>query len=522
MEFLLPSQITLIPSIIISFLFIYFVLRKNTTTTNERAPPEAGSGWPIIGHLPLLAGRKLVHKVLGALADKHGPIFTIRLGAQRAIVVSNSEIARECFTGSNDKVFLNRPKSIAAVHLSHNYANFGLSPYGPYWREVRKIAMLELLSNHRLAMLGHVWESEVKNSVKEVYEKWVKEGSCSVEMKRWFEDMILKLAVRLIAGNGQLEVDEGIRKAFRAFFELIGAFTVGDVIPFLRWLDLGGYEKEMKRTGKKMDDLLQEWLDEHKRRKISGDAVEADKDFMDVMLEILDGGTNNALKFDADTVNKATCQALTLGATDTTTTTLTWAVALLLNNPHVLKKAQEELDSQIGGQRQVEESDVKNLVYIQAIVKETLRLYPPTQLLPPRESIEDCTVGGYHVPAGTTLFVNLWKIHHNPQVWPNPWVFRPERFLMTHKDVDLRGNHFELLPFGSGRRGCPGISLGLQIVQFALASLVHAFEIATSDNEPVDMTESFGLTNVKAMPLEVVLTPRLPSRVYAGCMVNDL
>lgn len=112
----------------------------------------------------------------------------------------------------------------------------------------------------------------------------------------------------IIAGNGQPEVDEGIRKAFRAFFELIGVFTVGDAIPFLRWLDLGGYEKEMKRTGKKMDDLLQEWLDEHKRRKISGEAVEADKDFMNVMLEILDGGTNNALKFDADTVNKATCQ----------------------------------------------------------------------------------------------------------------------------------------------------------------------------------------------------------------------
>ncbi|KAG5543330.1 hypothetical protein RHGRI_016159 [Rhododendron griersonianum] len=523
MEFLLPSQITLLPSIIISFLFIYYLLRKKKTTSNRRAPPEAGGGWPIIGHLPLFAGRKLVHKVLGALADKHGPIFTIRLGAQRAIVVSNSEIARECFTGSNDKVLLNRPKSIAAVHLSHNYANFGSSPYGPYWREVRKIAMLELLSNHRLTMLSHVWESEVKNSVKELYEKWVKEGSSSVEMNRWFEDMIFKFAVRLIAGkqliiagNGQPEVDEGIRKAFRAFFELMGVFTVGDAIPFLRWLDLGGYEKEMKRTGKKMDDLLQEWLDEHKRRKISGEAAEVDKGFMGVMLEILDGGTNNALKFDADTVNKATCMALALGATDTTTATLTWAVALLLNNPHALKKAQEELDSQIGGQRQVEESDIKNLVYIQAIVKETLRLYPPAQLIPPRETIEDCTVGGYHVPMGTTLFVNLWKIHHNPQVWPNPWVFRPERFLTTHKDVDLRGKHFDLLPFGSGRRGCPGISLGLQIVQFALASLVHAFEIATLDNEPVDMTESFGLTNVKAMPLEVVLTPRLPSRVYAG------
>lgn len=274
--------------------------------TEKKAPPEAGGSWPVIGHLPLLAGHKLAHKVLGALADKHGPIFTIRLGLHRAVVVSNSEIAKECYTGLNEKVFLNKPKSIAAEHMSYNYAQFGLSPYGPYWREMRKISNLELLSNHRLTMLSPVFETVVKKSVKEVYER-VKVGSCLVEIKRWFSDMTLKLAVRLIAGNGKTEVDEGYREAFRAFFELMGTFTVADAIPFLRWLDLGGYEKEMKRTGKKIDDLLQEWLDEHKRRKISREVAEAEKHFMGVMFEILDGCTNDALNFDADTINKATC-----------------------------------------------------------------------------------------------------------------------------------------------------------------------------------------------------------------------
>lgn len=235
---------------------------------------------------------------------------------------------------------------------------------------------------------------------------------------------------------------------------------------------------------------------------------------MDVMLDILAGGTNEALSFDADIINKATCLGLTLGGTDTTTTTLTWAVALLLNNPRVLKKAQAELDMHVGRQRQVEESDIKNLVYIQAITKETLRLYAPAQLLPPRESTEDCIVGGYHVAAGTRLFVNLWKIHRDPRVWPEPGEFRPERFLTTHNDVDLKGKHFELMPFGSGRRVCPGISFALQVVQFTLASLVHAFEITTQANEHVDMTESFGFTNVKAIPVEVLLTPRLCSELY--------
>jgi len=271
----------------------------------------------------------------------------------------------------------------------------------------------------------------------------------------------------------------------------------------------------MKKTGKKIDDVLQRWLDEHKRKKNSGEATVAEKDFMDVMLEILDDGTNEVLNFfDADTINKATCLGFTLGGTDTTPTTLTWAVALLLNNPHALKKAQEELDTHVGGQRQVKESDMKNLVYIQAIIKETMRLHSPIQLITIRENVEDCIVGGYHVPAGTRLFVNLWKIHHDPRVWPEPWEFWPERFLTTHKDVDLRGKHFDLIPFGSGRRGCPGVSFTLQIVEFTLASLVHAFEIATPTGEPVDMSEGSGFPNRKVMPLEVILTPRLPTELY--------
>ncbi|KAK9271354.1 hypothetical protein L1049_026944 [Liquidambar formosana] len=206
--------------------------------------------------------------------------------------------------------------------------------------------------------------------------------------------------------------------------------------------------------------------------------------------------------------------AVLSGSTDTTTITLVWALSLLLNNRNALKKAQEELDFHIGKERQVEESDMENLVYLQAILKETLRLYPAAPLSGPHESMEDCIVGGYHVPKGTRLVVNIWKIHRDPRVWLDPYEFRPERFLTTHKDVDLRGQHFELIPFGSGRRMCPGLSLSVQVIQLTLASLLHGFDIATISNEPVDMRESFGLTILKATPLEVLLTPRLSSHLY--------
>ena len=208
-------------------------------------------------------------------------------------------------------------------------------------------------------------------------------------------------------------------------------------------------------------------------------------------------------------------QAIILAATDTTTVTMTWALALLLNNRKALKKAQQELDQHVGRYRLVNESDLNNLVYIQAILKETLRLYPAGPLSVPHESTEDCTVSGYHVPAGTRLLVNLSKLHRDPRVWCEPDKFRPERFLSGDgKSIDVRGQSFELLPFGSGRRMCPGVSFALQVTELVLASLIQGFDITTPSNEPVDMSESVGLTNLKASPLDVLLTPRLPPEAY--------
>ena len=199
-----------------------------------------------------------------------------------------------------------------------------------------------------------------------------------------------------------------------------------------------------------------------------------------------------------------------IAGSDSITVAMTWALCLILNNPRVLKKAQDELDIQIGRERQVKESDIKDLPYLQAIVKECLRLYPASQVISLLEAIEDCTLStGYHIPAGTQLMVNVWKVHRDEQVWPDPHSFKPERFLASHKDIDVRGQNYELLPFGSGRRSCPGMSLALQMMQLTLATLLHSFEMFTPLNEPVDMTMSTGLVNIKATPLDVFLIPRL-------------
>ncbi|XP_061365623.1 cytochrome P450 82A4-like [Gastrolobium bilobum] len=503
-----------------------FILCRPSKVDHSREAPIVEGAWPIFGHLPLMlsgSNSTTPHRTLGAMADKCGPLFTIKLGSTPTLVLSNWEMAKECFT-TNDMAVSSRPKLVAVEHMSYNQAVFSFAPYGPYWRELRKVATLEIFSSRRVDQLRDFRVLEVQTSIKELFNVWCKRrNECNyvlVDMKQWFFqltfNMVLRMAVRKRYFGDETGVDEneGQRciKALREFMRLTGEFTVGDAIPYLRWFDFGGHEKAMKETAKEFDRILGEWLEEHCKNRTLDEKVDRDQDLMDVMLSVFDGTTID--EFDTNTVIKATIWTLIVGGTDTSSVTLTWALSLILRNPLILEKAKAELDTQVGKERSVSESDISKLVYLQAIVKETLRLYPPAPLSGPREFINNCTLGGYDVKKGTRLITNLWKIHTDPNVWSDPMEFKPERFLTTHKDIDVRGHHFELLPFGSGRRMCPGISFGLHIVHLTLASFLHSFEILNPSSEPIDMTESFGLSNVKASPLEIMVKPRLSPNCY--------
>ncbi|KAL5855719.1 hypothetical protein ACOSQ4_005521 [Xanthoceras sorbifolium] len=340
-----------------------------------------------------------------------------------------------------------------------------------------KLATVELLSNHRLEILQHVRDTEINIFIKELYAQCVKNGGVvAVEIKERFSHLSANVIVRMIA----------------------------DIVK--------DYISKMKRTARQLDYVLKNWVKEHGQRRLNRNVSYEKQDFIHVMLSAMDNHKISAQ--DANTTVKATCLGLILGGSDTTTGTLTWGLSLLLNNRHVLKKAQDELNLHVGKHRQVDESDIKNLIYLQAIVMETLRLYPAVPLSGPREAMEDCTIAGYHIPAGTRLVVNLWKLHRDPRIWLNPSEFVPERFLNEHANLDVRGLQFEFLPFGSGRRKCPGISLALQVLHLTLARLLHAFELGTVKDTTVDMSEGPGLNVPKATPLEVILSPRLPSMLF--------
>ena len=206
---------------------------------------------------------------------------------------------------------------------------------------------------------------------------------------------------------------------------------------------------------------------------------------------------------------------LIAGGTESSAVTVEWAISELLKKPEIFKKATQELDEVIGRERWVEEKDIVNLPYINAIAKEIMRLHPVAPMLVPRLAREDFSVAGYDIPKGTQVLVNVWTIGRDPTIWDNPNDFCPERFL--DKAIDVRGHDFELLPFGAGRRMCPGYPLGLKVIQVSLANLLHGFNWRLPDGvkkEDLNMEEIFGLSTPKKFPLEVVVDPRIPHHVY--------
>ncbi|TVU41530.1 hypothetical protein EJB05_15058, partial [Eragrostis curvula] len=295
-------------------------------------------------------------------------------------------------------------------------------------------------------------------------------------------------------------------------FVLMGALNIGDMIPWLAWLDLQGYVGRMKRLRKMFDRFLEHVLDEHdERRRREGDKFVA-LDMVDQLMQLADD-PDLEVPIGRDGV-KAFILDLIAAGTDTSAATVEWAMSELLRNPDVLAKATAELDRVVGRGRLVTEADITSLPYLDAVVKEVMRLHPVAPLLIPRLSREATTTvaGGYDIPAGTLVFVNAWAIGRDPAAWAAPAEFRPERFVGSGVDL-IKGRDFGLLPFGSGRRMCPGVALGLRMVQLTLASLLHGFTWRLPDGvapEELSMEEKFGLTMPRLVPLQAVAEPRLP------------
>ncbi|XP_057841298.2 cytochrome P450 750A1-like [Cryptomeria japonica] len=478
-----------VASVVVGMIIIFMWVIFRDFKTKKSILPPGPRPLPIVGNLFQLG--ELPHHSLTNLAKKYGPIMYLRLGSFPTVVVSSPAMAKE-FLKTHDLVFANRPKSSSAKYMGYNGGDIFFSNYGEHWRQMRKLCTLELFTAKRMESYRGLREEEVAAMIGSIAMK------SRVDLRQRLTVLKQNIICRIMAGRRFSEDEmcggQSFTEMVRERFALGGSFCIGDFIPFLDWFDFGGFHRRMKRIHAVFDDFAVKVIDDHilRRRSVNVDGHERVKDLVDVLLDMAE--------FDPSITTlyiKSIMLDMITAAMETSSTTIEWAVSELLRNPSILTRAQEEIEGVAGKRRLLNESDVASLVYLRCIVKETFRLHPAGPLLAPHESSEACNVGGYNIPKGTRLIVNVWAIGRDETVWKDAQTFKPERFI--GKNIDVRGQHYELLPFGSGRRACPAISMGFSMVEFVLAQLLHCFD--WSEQSELNMDEAFGLTTPRKFPL---------------------
>ncbi|XP_050266062.1 cytochrome P450 81Q32-like [Quercus robur] len=481
-----------------------FVFKRRA---NPRNLPPSPPALPIIGHLHLL--KEPLHRTLHELSEKYGQILFLRCGTRKVLVISSPSAVEECFT-KKDIIFANRPRMLAGKHLNYNYKTIGFSSYGDHWRNLRRLTTLELFSTSRLATFTSVRQDEVRLLVKQLFQDSSREKPTKVELRPKLLDLNFNIMLRTIAGKryyGKEVVDQEAKQfqiIMKEVTELLGSSNLNDFLPVLQWVDFQGLEKRMVILKKKMDRFFQNLVDEHKRMRGSTSSQSVNEVTKMTLIDVMLSLQEIEPEFYTDEVIKSVILATLLAGTETSSTTMEWALSLLLKHPETMHKAWAEINTNVGQARFLDESDLTKLNYLQNVIDETLRLFPPAPLLIPHESSEECTVSGFHVEQGTMLLVNLWTIHRDPKLWVEPERFRPERF----EGVEAEGYHYQLLPFGVGRRACPGAALGRRVIGLALGALIQCFEWDKIGESEINMLEEAGIVIPRAEPLEALCKPR--------------
>ncbi|KAM7267528.1 hypothetical protein ACFE04_009694 [Oxalis oulophora] len=502
-------------------MFLYFLLRLRAGLSRPSRPflPPGPKAWPIIGNLHQIGTTP--HTNLAELARTYGPLMHIRLGFVDAIVVSSSSVA-SLFLKTHDANFSSRPRSSGAKYIGYNYHDLVFAPHGPRWRMLRKISSTHLFSGKALDSFRHVRQEEVAMLVQSIAK--AKGSTKPVDLAQMLNLCTVNAIGRVmlgyrVFGDGTSKVDtkaDEFKSMVVEMMVLSGICNVGEFIPGIEWLDLQGVVAKMKNVHKRFDTFLSEILEEHEKNH--DDVNGKQKDLLSTLISLKDHSNDEDERLNNTDIKALLLNMFTAG-TDTSSSTTEWAIAELIRHPKILARVQSELDTVVGRDRLVTEQDLPQLTYLQAVIKEAFRLHPSTPLSVPRVAAESCEVNGYHIPKGSTLLVNLWAIARDPEQWTDPLEFRPERFLPDGEkhNVDIRGNNFEVIPFGAGRRICVGMNLGLRMVQLMTASLVHGFDLGLGDGllaEELNMEEAYGLTLQRAEPLLVYPKLRLLASVY--------
>eukprot|EP00252_Welwitschia_mirabilis_P011703 TRINITY_DN2606_c0_g1_i1.p1 TRINITY_DN2606_c0_g1~~TRINITY_DN2606_c0_g1_i1.p1 ORF type:complete len:539 (-),score=9.53 TRINITY_DN2606_c0_g1_i1:249-1865(-) len=450
-------------------------------------------GVPVIGSM--LAMKGLAHRNLDALSRQCGggqliDMMAFSMGTTRAIVCSTVQHAKELL---NSAAFADRPPKEAATLLMFERA-MGFGPSSDYWRHLRRLAATHLFCPRRVLAAEPLRRQLSTTLVSHMSSlSFVDEG---IRVR----DVVQRVSLQNIMGclfgrtfDSSSERWGEVAEMVKEGYDLLGILNYSDHFPLLSFLDLQGVRKRSKKLLPKVHGFVEDVIRQH---KACPPASSDDSDFVDVLLS-LEG--SDKLQ-DSDMV--AVLWEMVFRGADTVAIVLEWILARLVMHQDIQERLHKEIDKVVGNSRAVAESDIPKLSYMQAVVKEVLRMHPPGPLLSwARLAIHDVQIGGHFIPAGTTAMVNMWAITHDEKVWKDPESFNPERFLSDAYDVNILGNDLRLAPFGSGRRVCPGRALGMHTVHVWLANLLHHFKWLPVAEHPVNLSELLKLSCEMKYPL---------------------
>ncbi|VVB00646.1 unnamed protein product [Arabis nemorensis] len=461
--------------------------------------PPSPQSLPIIGHLHLLLSVPC-HRSFQKLSSKYDPLLHLRTFNIPIVLVSSGSMAYELLR-TNDLNFATRDHEAPVMEKSILFGSFGFvsAPYGDYWRFMKKILVTNLLGGHSIERTRLIRGEELKTFGAMLFDKAEKNQTVDVgkEMMKLTNNSICRMIMgrKCSEENGEAKkIRDLVTKSLSLARKFLIASTVGRL---LKKVGISLFEKEIMEVSQRYDELLEKIIKEHEENPNKKE----DKDMIDVLLEVC-ADENADYKITRNQI-KGLFVELLLGGSDTSAQTTQWIMAELINHPEILKKLRDEIESVVGKTRMIQETDLSNLPYLQAVVKEGLRLHPHSPILT-RNATEGRKIGGFNIPQNTTIIINTYAVMRDPNSWEDPDEFQPERFIVSpSKGKEDEKEHLSLnyLPFGGGRRGCPGSNLGYIFVGVAIGIMVQCFDWRIN-GEKVNMEETGDLTLSMAHPLE--------------------
>ncbi|KAH6787251.1 hypothetical protein C2S52_006803 [Perilla frutescens var. hirtella] len=472
----------------------------------RRKLPPGPFPLPVVGNLLDLGRRP--HDSLTELSRKYGPLMSIHLGSLYTVVVSSPEMAKEILQ-KHGQVFSGRPIAEAVLACDHNKISMGFLPTASIWRDMRKICKEQIFSHGSLEASRGLRRHKLQQLL-DYAQRCCDEGRAVDIREAAFITTVNLMSATLFSTQAtefdSSEDTRGLKENVEGVVSIVGLANMADFFPILKPFDLQGIKRRAGVCFTNLLDMIEGYLNQRvewrKAKKTKHD------DFLETLTDIMEDEDNNGL-----TTQHAAHLMLDLlvGGSETNTTTIEWIMSALVLNPEKMEKVREEIRVVVGDEKMVvDESEIGRLPYLQAVVKEVLRYTPPGPFLVPRKAESDQLVNGYLIPKGAQILINVWAMARDSAIWDNPHCFEPERFLLLEQKkeekIEFKGHHFQLIPFGSGRRMCPGMPLADRILHTTIATLVHNFdwkleEGATDADHRADL---FGVSVRRAVPLRII------------------